>query len=86
MWKSSRRRAGRSGVSRACQLGATDHEERLGLLAREQSLGFRDLATYASFAEQVKRTKRKLLSFLIAAKDAGKSFVATARRERATLY
>jgi SAM-dependent methyltransferase len=42
------------------------------LLAREQSLGFRDLATYASFAEQVKQTKRKLLSFLIAAKDAGK--------------
>ena len=41
------------------------------LLAREQARGFRDLATYASFAEQVKRTKRKLLSFLIAAKDAG---------------
>ena len=35
-------------------------------------LGFDDLATYASFAEQVKRTKRRLLSFLIAAKDAGK--------------
>ena len=42
------------------------------LLARERSLGFEDVATYASFAEQVKRTKRKLLSFLIAAKDAGK--------------
>ncbi|MGH6895136.1 MAG: methyltransferase domain-containing protein [Geminicoccaceae bacterium] len=42
------------------------------LLARERRLGFEDLATYASFAEQVKRTKRKLLSFLIAAKDAGK--------------
>jgi SAM-dependent methyltransferase len=42
------------------------------LLAREQKHGFRDLAAYASFAEQVKRTKRKLLSFLIAAKDAGK--------------
>jgi SAM-dependent methyltransferase len=42
------------------------------LLARERSRGFGDLATYASFAEQVKRTKRKLLSFLIAAKDAGK--------------
>jgi hypothetical protein len=41
------------------------------LLAREQARGFRDLATYASFAEQVKWTKRKLLSFLIAAKDAG---------------
>jgi SAM-dependent methyltransferase len=42
------------------------------LLSREQRYGFRDLATYASFAEQVKRTKRRLLSFLIAAKDAGK--------------
>jgi hypothetical protein len=42
------------------------------LLARERKYGFRDLAAYASFAEQVKRTKRKLLSFLIAAKDAGK--------------
>jgi SAM-dependent methyltransferase len=42
------------------------------LLSREQSYGFRDLATYASFGEQVKRTKRRLLSFLIAAKDSGK--------------
>ena len=45
----------------------------LDLLARERRLGFADLATYASFAEQVKRTKRNLLSFLIAAKDAGQS-------------
>jgi SAM-dependent methyltransferase len=43
------------------------------LLAREQRLGFRDVATYASFAEQVRRTKRRLLSFLIEAKDAGKT-------------
>jgi SAM-dependent methyltransferase len=42
-----------------------------GLLAREHGLGLRDLATYASFADQVRRTKRKLLSFLIEAKDAG---------------
>jgi SAM-dependent methyltransferase len=42
------------------------------LLARERRLGFEDLATYASFGEQVKRTKRRLLSFLIQAKDAGK--------------
>jgi SAM-dependent methyltransferase len=42
------------------------------LLARERRLGLDDLATYASFAEQVTRTKRRLLSFLIAAKDAGK--------------
>lgn len=42
------------------------------LLAREDSLGFRDVRTYASFAEQVKRTKHKLLSFLISAKSNGK--------------
>ncbi len=42
------------------------------LLARERRQGLCDLATYASFAEQVARTKRRLLSFLIAAKDAGK--------------
>ena len=42
------------------------------LLARERSQGFGDVATYASFAERVTRTKRSLLSFLIAAKDAGK--------------
>ena len=42
------------------------------LLAREHGRGFADIATYTSFAEQVKRTKRRLLSFLIAAKDAGK--------------
>jgi SAM-dependent methyltransferase len=42
------------------------------LLAREQRRGFRDLATYASFADQVRRTKRRLLAFLIASKDQGK--------------
>jgi SAM-dependent methyltransferase len=42
------------------------------LLARERRRGFDDIATYASFAERVTRTKRSLLSFLIAAKDAGK--------------
>ena len=42
------------------------------LLARERRLGFEDVATYSSFGEQVKRTKRRLLSFLIQAKDAGK--------------
>lgn len=42
------------------------------LLSREQRLGYNDIATYAAFAEQVRRTKRKLLSFLIAAKDQGK--------------
>ncbi|MDF2782011.1 MAG: SAM-dependent methyltransferase [Geminicoccaceae bacterium] len=42
------------------------------LLARERSQGLGDVATYASFAGRVTRTKRSLLSFLIAAKDAGK--------------
>jgi SAM-dependent methyltransferase len=39
---------------------------------REQDLGFRDLATYASFGDRVSLTKRKLLTFLIQAKDQGK--------------
>jgi SAM-dependent methyltransferase len=43
------------------------------LLARERNNGFFELGTYASFAEQVKRTKRNLLSFLIGAKNAGKT-------------
>jgi SAM-dependent methyltransferase len=42
------------------------------LLARELRLGFEITETYASFSEQVQRTKRRLLSFLIAAKDRGK--------------
>ncbi|MGH6943331.1 MAG: methyltransferase domain-containing protein [Geminicoccaceae bacterium] len=55
-----------AGAARATAASVAD------LLARERSRGLRDLAAYASFAEQVKRTKRQLLSFLIAAKDAGK--------------
>jgi len=42
------------------------------LRAREESLGYSRMATYASFAEQVKKTKRKLLEFLIEAKRNGK--------------
>jgi 2-polyprenyl-3-methyl-5-hydroxy-6-metoxy-1,4-benzoquinol methylase len=42
------------------------------LLARERSLGYEDVATYTPFAEEVKATKRKLLSLLIALKDDGK--------------
>ena len=42
------------------------------LLAREQRLGLRNMATYSSFADQVRRTKRNLLAFLIAAKNEGK--------------
>ncbi len=43
-----------------------------GLLARERRLGLEDLSTYRAFAEQVKQTKRRLLAFLIEAKDSGK--------------
>jgi SAM-dependent methyltransferase len=43
------------------------------MLAREDNLGFRDMALYASFAERVRRTKRRLLAFLIEAKNAGRT-------------
>jgi SAM-dependent methyltransferase len=46
------------------------------LLAREQRLGLRSLAIYSSFADQVRRTKRNLLAFLIAAKNEGKRICA----------
>jgi len=42
------------------------------LLARERQAGFQELATYTSFDEKVRRTKRELLSFLISAKTQGK--------------
>jgi SAM-dependent methyltransferase len=42
------------------------------ILAREEELGFRSLDAYASFAKQVQKTKRELLTFLIDAKNAGK--------------
>jgi len=45
----------------------------LELRAREEIGGFTRLDRYASFGEQVKETKRKLLDFLITAKRQGKS-------------
>jgi hypothetical protein len=45
------------------------------LLQREKSLGFDRLETYANFGLKVEATKRRLLSFLISAKDAGKTVV-----------
>jgi hypothetical protein len=42
------------------------------LIVEEESTGLLDIPTYQAFAEQVKRTKRELLSFLISAKNAGK--------------
>src|SRR5262249_22565995 len=43
------------------------------LLEQEIAAGFLEIETYARFSEQVRRTKRNLLSFLIAAKNQGKS-------------
>ena len=43
------------------------------LREREQAAGTRDVASYLSFAEQVRETKRALLDFLIRAKRAGHS-------------
>ena len=45
------------------------------MLAREAEAGLNRLDAYASFAEQVKETKRKLLTFLIRARREGKSVV-----------
>ena len=45
------------------------------LRERERDGGVTRLATYATFAERVKETKRKLLEFLIGAKRAGKRIV-----------
>jgi 2-polyprenyl-3-methyl-5-hydroxy-6-metoxy-1,4-benzoquinol methylase len=46
------------------------------LKSAERMAGLEKMATYAQFPEQVKETKRKLLSFLIEAKRAGKSIAA----------
>ena len=45
------------------------------LLSREKGAGFKNIEYYLSFTEQVKQTKRKLLEFMIAAKEQGKSVV-----------
>jgi len=46
------------------------------LRAREQAAGFTRLESYFCFAEKVKETKRKLLDFLIRAKQEGKAIAA----------
>jgi hypothetical protein len=56
--------------------GSKQVTERVSALrSRELEAGVADLATYRSFAEQVRETKRKLLDFLIGAKRDGKSVV-----------
>lgn len=47
----------------------------VALREREHSLGFGELGGYQGFGERVTATKRRLLSFLIEARDAGKSVV-----------
>ena len=42
------------------------------LIQRETDLGYKKVGLYAAYADEVKATKRKLLSFLIKAKDEGK--------------
>ena len=42
------------------------------LLARESKLGYETLAPYEAFGERVRATKRRLLDFLVGAKNAGK--------------
>jgi SAM-dependent methyltransferase len=50
-----------------------DRDRRVdALIVEEENTGLLDIPTYQAFAEQVKRTKRELLSFLISAKNAGK--------------
>jgi 2-polyprenyl-3-methyl-5-hydroxy-6-metoxy-1,4-benzoquinol methylase len=46
------------------------------LRRREEEAGFRDLGHYVSFSDGVNETKRKLLAFLIEAKNGGKTVVA----------
>lgn len=43
------------------------------LLAHEEEFGYRDLGTYLHFDQKVRRTKRKLLDFLINVKEQGKT-------------
>lgn len=43
------------------------------LAAREERAGLGEIHTYLEFGDRIKETKRKLLSFLIAAKNEGKS-------------
>jgi hypothetical protein len=45
------------------------------LSVREESAGFTSLERYLSFGKKVKETKRRLLAFLIGAKNEGKSIV-----------
>jgi SAM-dependent methyltransferase len=62
----------------ACHLGAAHADTGAvdACMAQEQAAGLAELDTYAAFGEQVRETKRDLLSFLIEAKRAGHSIAA----------
>lgn len=54
--------------------GAMERSARVeALLAKEESAGLTRVSTYAGFTQRVEATKRKLLQFLIEARNAGKS-------------
>jgi hypothetical protein len=59
-----------------CHTGDETHPTQASvseLVRRERDAGLHQLKTYADFADRVRATKRKLLSFLIEAKSCGKS-------------
>jgi hypothetical protein len=59
-----------------CRPGVYDVTARVAELEqRERDAGYADLSTYLGFAERVRETKRRLLGFLVQAKDAGKQVV-----------
>ncbi len=55
--------------------GGTTDNRVAALLAAEREFGLDRIETYARFAEQVRKTKRDLLSFLIRAREEGKQVV-----------
>lgn len=62
----------------ACHAGDARHPVGAAVPAMKQfeiSAGLRDFATYDAFEERVRKTKRKLLGFLIAAREEGKRVV-----------
>lgn len=55
--------------------GRPTHARATEMLARERALGYESMEIYQAFEERVKETKRKLLTFLIEQKRAGKTIV-----------
>jgi SAM-dependent methyltransferase len=55
--------------------GKPDADAVAELLARERNAGLDTLDVYHAFEQQVRKTKRELLKFLISAKEAGKTVV-----------